>query len=109
MIPSTMVPFFKQLGMFSAIVMPLFNIPQIITVLRRKSAEGISLLWVTGIELCILGILPSSLLSPDPILRAYGIVNTVFFTATFATVLYYHPSVRRRTGPRRPSDPSPSA
>ena len=81
--------------MVSAIIMPLFNIPQILIVLRRKSSEGVSLIWVTGIELCILGILPSSLMSPDPILRAYGIVNTVFFTATFVVVLYYHPARRR--------------
>lgn len=81
--------------MISAIGMPLFDIPLIARVVRRKSSEDISLVWVVGIEICILGMLPSSLLSPDPILRAFAIVNTVLFTAVVIAVFYFHPRFRR--------------
>ena len=100
-----MIPFLKNLGMVSAVAMPLFDIPLIIRIIRRKSSEDISLIWVVGIELCILGMLPSSLLSPDPILQAFAIVNTVLFTAVFLIVIYYHPALRRVTDRSAPRDP----
>jgi len=87
------------------VAMPLFDIPLIVRIIRRKSSEDISLIWVVGIELCILGMLPSSLLSLDPILRAFGIVNTILFTAVFLTVFYYHPALRRLTDRSTRRDP----
>jgi uncharacterized protein with PQ loop repeat len=82
--------------MVSAVGMPFFDIPLVIRIIRRKSSEDISLVWVVGIEACILGMLPSSLLSPDPILWAFGIVNTLLFTTVFIAVIYYHPNFPRR-------------
>lgn len=100
-----MIHFLRNLGMISAVAMPLFDIPLIVRIIRRKSSEDISLIWVVGIELCILGMLPSSLLSPDPILRAFGVVNTVLFTAVFLAVIYYHPALQRLTDRSIPRDP----
>jgi hypothetical protein len=85
----------SKLGMISAIGMPLFDIPLIARIIRRKSAEDISLIWVFGIWACILGMLPSSLISADPILCAFGIVNTVLFTAVVVAVVAYHPIFRK--------------
>ena len=79
----------KMLGMFSAVAMPFFDIPLIARIVRRKSSEDISLVWTVGIYACILGMLSSSLLSPDPILVAFGIVNTLLFTAVVVAVFYY--------------------
>jgi hypothetical protein len=79
----------KTLGMISAIGMPFFDIPLIVRIIRRKSSEDISLVWVVGIYVCILGMLPSSLVSSDPILVAYGIVNAVLFTAVVVVVFWY--------------------
>ena len=62
---------------------------------RRKSSQDISLVWAFGIWICILGMLPSSLVSADPILKAFGIVNAVLFTAVVVAVLWYHPSIRK--------------
>jgi uncharacterized protein with PQ loop repeat len=88
--------YLKSFGMVSAIAMPLFDVPLVIRIIQRKSAEDISLVWVFGIEFCILGMLPSSLLSIDPILKAFAIVNTLLFTAVFIAVLCYHPAFRRQ-------------
>jgi hypothetical protein len=86
----------QTLGMVSAIAMPFFDIPLIWRVMQRKSSQDISLVWTFGIWVCILGMLPSSWVSPDPILKAFGVVNAVLFTAVVVAVVWYHPSVRRR-------------
>ena len=81
----------KTLGMVSAVGMPFFDIPLIARIIRRKSSEDISLVWTVGIYVCILGMLPSSLISSDPILVAFSVVNTVLFTAVVVAVFWYHP------------------
>jgi len=81
--------------MVSAVGMPFFDIPLIVRIVHRKSSKDISLVWTVGIYVCILGMLPSSLVSPDPILRAFGVVNTLLFTAVVVAVFRYHPICRR--------------
>jgi len=82
--------------MVSAVLMPVFDIPLIARVVQRKSSEDISLVWTFGIWACVLGMLPSSLVSVDPILKAFAIVNTVLFTAVVVAVVRYHPSIGKR-------------
>ena len=89
----------QPLGMVSAVVMPFFDIPLIWRVMQRKSSEDISLVWTFGIWICILGMVPSCLVSPDPILKAFGLVNAVLFTAVVVAVLWYHPTIRRKIRP----------
>src|ERR1044071_8081389 len=88
----------QTLGIISGILMPVFNIPLILRIVRRRSSEDISLVWVVGVWICVIGILPSSLQSPDPVLSAFGIVNGIFFTGVFICVLYFHPALRRCKG-----------
>jgi hypothetical protein len=64
--------------------------------MKRKSSEDISLVWTFGIWACILGMLPSSLVSPDPILKVFEIVNVVLFTAVVAVVVWYYPLRKKR-------------
>jgi hypothetical protein len=40
--------------------------------------------------------LPQSLQSPDPVLLSFGIVNGLFFTGVFGSVLYFHPAIRKK-------------
>jgi hypothetical protein len=85
----------KIVGMASAVLMPFFDIPLMIRVIQRKSSEDISLIWVFGIEFCILGMFPSTWVSTDPILRAFGLVNAILFTAAFVAVVWFHPLFRK--------------
>ncbi|HEY7165106.1 MAG TPA: hypothetical protein VIB79_11120 [Candidatus Binatia bacterium] len=85
----------ETLAVVSGILMPFFNIPLIVRILRRRSSEDISLVWVVGAWFCVMGMLPQSLYSPDPALRAFGIANGILFTGVFATVLYFHPSINK--------------
>jgi uncharacterized protein with PQ loop repeat len=86
----------RTVGMASAVLMPFFDIPLIIRIVQRKSSTDISLIWTFGIWICILGMLPSSLVSTDPILKAFAIVNTVLFTAVVIAVVLYHPAVKKK-------------
>ena len=76
-------------------IMPLFNIPLILRIIRRRSSGDISLLWVIGVWSCVMAMLPSSLQSPDPVLVVFGIINSLFFSAVFFTVLYFHPNFKK--------------
>ena len=73
--------------MLSGIIMPLFNIPLILRIIRRRSSGDISLVWVIGVWSCVIAMLPSSLQSPDPVLVVFGIINSLFFSAVLFTVL----------------------
>lgn len=86
----------QTLGMVSGIMMPLFNLPLMLRVIRRRSSQDISLVWVIGVWFCVMGLLPSSLQSLDPILFAFGVVNALLFSGVFFSVLYFHPTLRKR-------------
>jgi len=90
----------QTLAMFSGILMPFFNIPLIIRIVRRRSSQDISLLWVVGVWFCVIAMLPHSLQSPEPVLLAFGVVNALFFTGVLVTVLYFHPSIKKRAARR---------
>ena len=77
------------LGLIGAAAMPFCNIPLILRILKRKSSQDISLGWVAGVEICVLAMLPSSLMSGDPVLKIFGVTNAVFFTCVFAVVWLY--------------------
>ena len=79
----------QTLGLIAAVVMPLWNIPLIIRIARRKSSKDLSLAWALGVWGCILLMLPSALASPDVIFKAFGIANTVLFTAVVVQIIRY--------------------
>jgi len=84
-----MVHFLRIVGLISAVVLPLWNIPLIWRVIKRRSAADISLFWLFGVWLCFIFMLPSALLSTDFVLRAFGVVNIIFFTMVVITVMIY--------------------
>ncbi len=79
----------EKIGFYAAIVLPLWNIPLIIKIIRRKSSRDLSLSWVLGVWVCILLMLPSGLQSVDPVWRTFCIINTIFFTAVAIVSVYY--------------------
>ena len=73
----------------AGVTLPLFNIPLILRILKRKSAEDFSISWAVGVWICILLMTPQALRSQDLAFRAYGIVNIIFFSAVVFLVLKY--------------------
>jgi len=79
----------QLLGVIAAVVMPLWNIPLIMRVIRRGSSEDISVWWALGVWVCILLMAPSGLVSADIVWRIFNIVNLIFFSGVVAVVLLY--------------------
>ena len=79
----------EKIGMISGIVLPLFNIPLIIKIVKRKSAKDFSLAWAVGVWTCIVLMTPQALRSTDMAFRAYGIVNIIFFSLVLFFILRY--------------------
>ena len=79
----------QTIGLIAAVIMPLWNIPLIIRIGRRKSSSDISLPWALGVLACILLMLPSALASTDAIFRVFGVLNAVLFSAVVIQVLRY--------------------
>ena len=77
------------IGIVAGVTLPLFNIPLIFRVVKRKSAEDFSISWAVGVWICILLMTPQALRSQDLAFRAYGIVNIIFFSAVAFLVLKY--------------------
>ena len=78
-----------ELGMIASFLLPLFNIPLVLRIVKRKSSDDISLIWVSGVWICILLMTPRALVSTDLAFKLFGIMNLVFFTLVmFFTVKY---------------------
>ena len=79
----------EKVGLVASIVMPLFNIPLIIRIIRRRSSMDISMSWVMGIWVCALLMAPSGFISKDIVWRCFNIVNLVLFTGVVIAVWKY--------------------
>ena len=81
--------FLSKLGAVAGFILPFFNISLILHIIKRKSSDYISLVWVIGVWVCILIMSPAALMSKDVAFRSFGITNLIFFTAvTFVTLQY---------------------
>lgn len=74
--------------------MPFWNIPLMVRIIRRKDSRDISLFWAVGVWACIVIMFPSTLVSPDRVMRVFGLTNTVLFSCVVVVVYLY------RKGPR---------
>jgi hypothetical protein len=80
---------FEKLGILAGVGMPLWNIPLVVRIVRRKDSRDISLWWAFGVWACMLLMLPSSLHSQDMVLKVFGICNVVFFSMVVIAVVAY--------------------
>ena len=79
----------EKIGIVSGVALPLFNIPLIMRLMRRKRSEDFSLAWAVGVWVCIVLMTPQALRSNDTAFRAYGIVNIFFFSVVAFLVVKY--------------------
>ncbi|MBI1909864.1 MAG: hypothetical protein HYS22_06815 [Deltaproteobacteria bacterium] len=82
-------PWVYYLGLISSIILPFFNFPLMIRILRRKSADDLSLIWLLGVFTCLLLMEPAALASPDPLFRLFGTLNLLFFSGVTFLVIYF--------------------
>ena len=79
----------RTIGLVAGIILPLWNIPLMIRIQRRRSSSDISLPWALGVLGCLLLMFPAALVSPDPVFRVFSITNIVLFTAVVIQVVRY--------------------
>jgi len=79
----------EKIALIAAIILPLWNIPLIMRVIKRKSSRDISLYWALGVWVCFLLMAPQAFQSADPVWRVFNIMNLILFTAVVIVVLAY--------------------
>ena len=79
----------ENIGLAAGIIMPFFNIPLIVRILRRKSSADISISWAMGVWVCAILMAPSGFSSKDIVWRCFNIVNLVLFTGVVVAVWRY--------------------
>lgn len=79
----------QQISVIAGVILPLWNIPLMVRIIRRKTSEDISLFWLYGIWGCILLMFPSTLMSEEAGYRWFGITNVIFFTMVVVVVMMY--------------------
>ena len=79
----------RLLGAAAGALMPVFNIPLMVRIWRRRSADDISLFWLFGVWGCMLAMLPSAVHSGDYVLKIFGVSNVIFFSGVVAVVMYF--------------------
>ena len=79
----------KIISLLAAISLPLFNIPLIIKIIRRRSSADISMSWVMGVWICALLMAPEGIVSKDIVFRCFNIINLVTFTGVVIAVWRY--------------------
>ena len=84
----------KTVALIAAIILPLWDIPLVVRVIKRRSSEDISIYWALGVWTCQIFMTPSALLSPDIVWKVFNIVNLVIFSFVVLIILAY----RKRAG-----------
>ena len=84
----------QKIALVASVMLPLWNIPLIARIIKRRSSKDISMHWACGIWGCLLLMLPSGLISPDIVWRVFTIANFVLFSVVFVTVLIFRSPVK---------------
>lgn len=79
----------KTIALIAALVLPLWNIPLIMRIIKRKSSRDISTYWALGVWSCFVLMAPEGFRSVDPVWKAFNIVNLIVFTGVVIIVLMY--------------------
>lgn len=82
-----------KIAFVGAIALPLFNIPLILRIIRRKSSRDLSLCWVLGVWVCIIIMAPSGFRSSDLVWRVFNYFNITLFTGVVIVTLRYRKGV----------------
>ena len=79
----------KIIGLIAAVILPLWNIPLIVRIERRKSSKDISLFWAIGVWICLILMFPAALISNDIVFKVFSIVNIILFSIVAIQALRY--------------------
>jgi len=81
-----------KIALLAAVILPLWNIPLIMRMIKRKSSQDISLYWVWGVWVCLLCMFPAGVMSADIVWKVFNIGNFILFSCVFITTIAFHKS-----------------
>lgn len=93
---------FKELGYICSMIVPVFHIPLIMKLVRKKSSQEWSLLSVIGFWIATLGIQPWALMTDDRALTILNTLSLMFISVELVLVIKY----RRNVPPKLPQGES---
>ena len=79
-----------KIALVASIVMPLWNIPLIIRIIKRRSSNDISTAWAIGIWACLLAMFPSGLRSDFLVWKVFAIANLSMFSIVLLVTILFH-------------------
>jgi len=80
-----------KIALVASIVLPLWNIPLILRIIKRRSSNDISVYWAVGVWVCLLVMLPSGVRSDFIVWKVFTVFNFILFSGvTFCTLLFYN-------------------
>ncbi len=85
----------RKIALVASIILPLWNIPLIYRMIKRRSSKDISLYWAFGVWTCFLLMFPAALSSSDMIWKTFNITNMILFSAVVATAVFLRISKKK--------------
>jgi len=79
----------EKLALIAAVVLPLWNIPLIVRIVRRRSSKDISIYWALGVWVCFLLMAPQAFTSTDIVWKTFNIANLILFTLVVVSVVAF--------------------
>ena len=79
----------QKIALIAAVILPLWNIPLIVRIIKRKSSMDISIHWAIGVWVCFVLMAPEGFRSSDIVWRVFNIINLILFSAVALVVLIY--------------------
>jgi len=79
----------ESIGLIAAVALPLWNIPLLVRIARRRSSQDVSLWWAFGVLACLLLMLPAGLVSEERVFKVFAIVNVALFSVVVVQVVRY--------------------
>jgi len=80
----------NKIALIASIILPLWNIPLIARIIKRRSSKDLSIFWAIGVWVCFLAMFPAGINSPDMVYRVFTYVNFFFFTLVMVFTLLFH-------------------
>jgi len=79
----------QRIALVAALVLPFWNVPLIIRIVKRKSSADISIYWALGVWICFLLMAPQGFTSEDIVWRSFNIANLILFSLVVIAVVAY--------------------
>jgi len=80
----------QKIALIASIILPLWNIPLIIRIIKRRSSKDLSIYWAIGVWICFLAMFPSGIKSQDIVYRTFTMVNFFFFSIVASCTIFFH-------------------